>query len=67
MNIKFLEKDQIWQNETTNYWFEVDGENWAISDNGYEISLLDCDGCPTINYPEIKERLLLEYQKRIND
>ena len=30
----------------TNYWFEVNGENYAISEFENELRLLDCDGCP---------------------
>lgn len=66
MQIDFVQKDQIWQNETTNYWFQVDGEGWAISDCNGVISLLDCDGCPcTHNYPEIFELLADKYTNYI--
>ena len=46
MNITFLEKDQIWQNEQTNYWFDVDGEKYAIADQCGEKKLLDFEGFP---------------------
>jgi len=46
VDIKFVEKDQNWQEETTVYWFEVGAETYAISDNYGILSMLDCDGCP---------------------
>jgi hypothetical protein len=69
MKIEFIEKDQIWKNETTNYWFNVDGENYAISDQNGELSLLDEDGTPIpdCNNKGIKDLLILEYQKHIHD
>lgn len=49
-NIEFIEKDQIWQNETTRYWFHVtiDGENdvVGVSDSNGEIAYIDADGYP---------------------
>lgn len=69
-NITFIEKDQIWQDETTNYWFEVDGINWAILDNNGEIKLLDTDGYPVEDcndHDNIKDLLFPEYEKHIND
>lgn len=62
--IEFIEKDQIWQNETTNYWFTVDGESWAISDSNGCVQLLDCDGCPVDpcnDHDSILELLLPHY------
>ena len=44
--ITFTEKDHIWQNETTNYWFDVDDEQWCISDCNCRLTLLGCGGCP---------------------
>ena len=48
MNIEHLDTDRYWQNETTTYWFNVDGEQWAISDCNGDYLLLDCDGCPVV-------------------
>lgn len=48
MNIEHIETDQNWTNETTIYWFNVDGDQWAISDCNGDYSLLDCDGCPVV-------------------
>lgn len=45
-NVKYISKDQNTQDETTNYWFEVSGESFAVSESGGESRLLDCDGCP---------------------
>ena len=66
MIIEFIEKDQVYQEETTNYWFSVDGESYAISDCNGELSLLDSDGCPGDN-PRIFDALKPEYEKRIMD
>ncbi len=54
-NISFLEKDQNWADERTNYWFnvEIDGEKTtvAISDHNGELTALDSDGKP-IDYDD---------------
>lgn len=60
MKIDLIEIDQIWQEETTNYWFSVDGENWAISDNCGETTLLDCDGFPDRAGNHTKLKMALE-------
>ncbi len=46
MKIKFIDKEQDWANETTRYWFDVDGEDYCIADQNGDLTLLDCDGCP---------------------
>lgn len=66
--VEFIEKDNIYQNETTNYWFNVDGENYAISDCNGELTLIDRDGCPAdVKDNNIKDLLIPEYEKHIND
>jgi hypothetical protein len=69
MNIEFIEKDQIWSEEKTNYWFRVNGEPYAISDCSRELTLLDFEGFPVeeCNGKGIKDALIPEYEKRIND
>lgn len=70
MNINFLEKDQIYQNETTNYWFSVNGENYAISDCNGELKLLDSNGCPIEScndHDGIKEVLMPYYNEHLLD
>jgi hypothetical protein len=42
----YISTDQNFQDETTNYWFLVGGEIYALSDCNGELQLLDCDGCP---------------------
>lgn len=49
----FIEKDQNWQNETTVYWFELDGETWGVSDCNGERTIVDCDGC-TVSMSDAK-------------
>jgi hypothetical protein len=41
---KFLEKEQVWQNEQTRYWFDVDGETFAIVECGSDVSVIGHDG-----------------------
>ena len=68
MEIKFVEKDQNWQNGSTNYWFDVDGETYAICDEAGQLSLLDCDGCPIDecnDHDNVKDALIPEYKKHI--
>jgi hypothetical protein len=49
IEIKFVEKEQDWVNETTRYWFDVGGDKYCIADQNGEFTLLDSDGCPTLN------------------
>ena len=42
--IKFVEKEQVWQNEHTRYWFDVDGEMYAIVECGSDFSVIAEDG-----------------------
>lgn len=46
MKITFLEKDQIWQEERTLYFFDVDGSSYAIADDQGQLTLLDDEGFP---------------------
>lgn len=52
MTAKYIEKDQIWQHETTRYWFQVEDHEYlenglyGINDCNGEISYVDCDGAP---------------------
>ena len=70
MNIDFLEKDQIWNDEKTNYWFSVDGVEWAISEQNGELALLDSNSCPVEpcnDHDGIMDALFPLYQEHIND
>ena len=44
--IKFIEKEQDWQNEATRYWFSVDGEEYAVVESGPSAlsTIIDKDG-----------------------
>jgi len=44
MNMEIIAVDQNMEIETTNYWFEVDGQDYAISDCNGEFTLIHCDG-----------------------
>jgi hypothetical protein len=42
----YITTEQNVQDETTNYWFLVEGESYALSDCNGDLKLLDCDWCP---------------------
>ena len=53
----YTTKDQNWQDETTTYWFEVDGHDngtgmsfenqvFGIAESGNDNTVVDCDGSP---------------------
>ena len=46
MKITYLEKEQIWQEERTFYYFDVDGSSYAIADDQGQLTLLDDTGYP---------------------
>lgn len=49
-NATYLEKEQLPQEEATRYWFDVDGEFFAVVESGNEwkerATVVDCDGHP---------------------
>lgn len=45
MIAKFIEKEQDWQNEATRYWFELDGQEYAVVESGPSVTVIDKDGC----------------------
>ena len=49
VEIKFIDKEQDWANETTRYIFDVGGEEYIMADQNGDFTLLDSDGCPTLN------------------
>ncbi|BDM66254.1 hypothetical protein NFHSH190041_37060 (plasmid) [Shewanella sp. NFH-SH190041] len=70
MDIKFIEKDQQWQNEQTVYWFSVNEENYGIADQGGDLTLLDFEGYPIDecnDHENIKAALIPHYEKHIMD
>ena len=70
MEIKFIEKDQNWQEQQTTYWFEVDGTEYAIADRNGEMNLLDKNSYPIDDcndHDNVKDALVSEYAKHIND
>lgn len=44
MEIKFIEKEHDWQSEANRYWFEVDGEEYAVAESGGQTAILNKDG-----------------------
>lgn len=46
MNAHYIGKDQAWADDKTIYWFDVCGEEYGVSEQAGEISIIDCDGCP---------------------
>lgn len=71
MNIEFIEKNQKWEEETTEYWFNVDGEQWAVLDCNGRLTLVDCLGYHVdqfdTQYEEMLEALTPHYESHIND
>ena len=49
VEIKYIDKEQDWVNETTRYIFDVEGKEYIIADQNGKFTLLDSDGCPTLN------------------
>lgn len=57
MQVQFISKDQDWSNESTTYWFklegqdygtqiEFDGDVFGVVESGPDSSIVDCDGAP---------------------
>jgi hypothetical protein len=81
MKIQFIDKEQDWANETTRYWFDVDGNDYCIADKNGDLILLDGDGCaihteanhiPLIGQGNASDRkiynaLIVEREKHLND
>ena len=44
--IKAISIEQMYQEQETRVWFDVNGQQWGIADCGGVIALLDRDGCP---------------------
>lgn len=68
MNIKFIEKEQIWDLEQTRYWFDVDGVEWCLADENGDVSLLDKNGEEIIDcndHEGIKQKLIPQYEQLI--
>jgi len=41
--IKFIEKEQDWANDATRYWFDVNGEEYAVVESGGRQTIV-CEG-----------------------
>jgi len=68
MNIEYKDKEQVWQDETTRYWFSVDGTDYGLADRNGELTLLDFEGYPideVNDHEHIKAALIPHYEKRI--
>jgi len=54
---KYLSKDQEWSNETTTYWFLIEGDSdlsgkvFGVAESGPTSAVLDSDGAP-LDYSE---------------
>ena len=48
--MKKFNEDQDWNSETTTYWFDAEGEIYGVVDHNGDLSVVDCDGCPTDRY-----------------
>lgn len=73
MKPTFLEKEQDFQNETTQYWFDINeatelGSIFAIYDTNGDLSLIASNGESLEGWHDhdrIKEALVAEYENHI--
>jgi len=40
----FIEKEQDWANEATRYWFDVNGDEYAVVESGGQSTIINKDG-----------------------
>lgn len=45
MKTTFISADQNWQDESTTYWFDMDGELYGVVEGG-NAGIVDSDGMP---------------------
>jgi len=64
--MRFLTKDQNLADETTVYWFDVDGEEFGVSDCNGEKTVVDCDGCP-VNLGDAKNAHIKYLHENVTD
>ncbi|MCR0998685.1 hypothetical protein [Serratia rubidaea] len=52
INATYISKDQNWNDGTTIYWFDVNGETYGVVHGGesWNSSVVDCDGAPSDHY-----------------
>lgn len=51
MKATYISKDQNWNDGTTTYWFDVNGETYGVVDAGYDAkAVVDCDSVPTTDF-----------------
>ncbi|BEO75158.1 MULTISPECIES: hypothetical protein [Serratia] len=48
----YISKDQNWNDGTTTYWFDVNGETFGVVHGGesWNAKVVDCDGAPSDQY-----------------
>ena len=56
--VTYLFKDQNLADESTTYWFDIDGETWGVVESCGELSIVDCDWCHDNQSTEIEFALL---------
>ena len=66
MNATYLTKDQNWQDETTIYWFDVNGETYGVTECCGESSVIDEDGY-SVNIADAKNYHLRGIEECVND
>lgn len=59
MTAKFIAAEQIWQDEQTRYWFELDGAEYCVAESGPTVTYLRGDG-DEINNAADRERVRRE-------
>lgn len=74
-----IETDQNWKDETTTYWFKIDGVaddhgmtiaadgEYGWADNNGHVSILDADGCPLTDGDGITEAVRSALEKPVSE
>lgn len=66
MNARFIEKEQIWAG-ATRYWFDVDGEEYAVVESGCDSPVIvDKEGYP-VNLSDKKNAHLINLIDSVTD
>lgn len=67
MSKQFIEKEQIWADGATRYWFYVDGEMYAVVEPGcHDPAVVDSEGYP-VNLGDKKNAHLLNLIDSVTD
>lgn len=67
MSAQFIEKEQIWADGATRYWFDVNGEEYAVVESGCDDAVVvDSEGYP-VNLGDNKNSHLRDLVEAVTD